>query len=101
MKFGMTDEQFEILNNLVIHPLKSQGLKVFIFGSRTRAIHHPYSDVDILFSSPENRELPAGYLASITENIMESKFPFSVDIVNEKELAQSYRSSVFSERIEL
>ncbi len=101
MKFGMTDQQFELLSKLVIQPLKDQGLKVYIFGSRVRSSHHTYSDVDILFTPEENQFLPPGYISTIKENIMESSFPFAVDIVNEKELASSYRTSVFSERIEL
>lgn len=101
MKFGMTKAQFEILDTHVIQPLKDQGATVYIFGSRTRDLHHPYSDVDILFSVSENKALPTGFIATITENITESKFPFSVDIVNENELAQSYRNSVLSERVQL
>lgn len=34
MKWGMTDEQFLLLNNLVITPLKKLGADVYIFGSR-------------------------------------------------------------------
>lgn len=92
MKFGMSDEQFETLNRLVIKPLKNQGAEVFIFGSRVSGKHHPYSDVDLLYKSI--RPLPPGLLAEIKEAIEESRFPFTVDLVAEDELASSYRASV-------
>jgi len=63
MKFGMTEEQFNILELLVIQPLKKQNARVFIFGSRTSSRHHSHSDVDVLFQLPENVDLSSGVLS--------------------------------------
>lgn len=101
MKFGMTEEQFNILEQLVIQPLKKQNARVFIFGSRTSSKHHSHSDVDVLFQLPESSELSSGVLSQIRENIEESRFPFTVDIVNARELAKSYLPSVESSKIEV
>lgn len=101
MKFGMNEAQFEILNQLVIQPLKKHNAKVFIFGSRASLQHHPHSDVDILFQLNDGFELPAGLISQIRENIEESRFPFSVDIVNYSELAKSYQLSVLESKIEV
>ena len=101
MKFGMNNQQYEILNKLVIGPLKKQGAQVFIFGSRTGDQHHPYSDVDLLFKLAPSTLLPSGFIAKIKEDIEESKFPFKVDLVDDQALANSYRPSVYSQMIEL
>lgn len=99
MKWGMTEEQYALLENLVIKPLKSHGCEVYIFGSRAEGKHHPHSDVDLLFRKEDNKPFPAGFLSELKENIDESRFPFIVDLVDEQELAESYRESVFSNRI--
>ena len=101
MKFGMTSTQFKMLEDMVITPLKSSGAKVYIFGSRVAGHQHSHSDVDLLYSLPEKKDLPAGFISNITESIEESRFPFKVDLVNEEELALSYRERVMSERIQV
>lgn len=101
MKFGMTDEQYSLLNKLVIAPLKAEHCQVYIFGSRARGTHHPHSDVDILFKTTKNHPIPRGFLSKVVENIEESRFPFIVELVNDSELASSYRDSVLSDRIEV
>lgn len=97
MKYGMTEEQFQILESLVIHPLKEQGAQVFIFGSRTSSRFHSHSDVDLLYQI--HTMLPSGVLSKIKEDIEESRFPFMVDLVNDIDLAESYRKSVDSAKI--
>jgi predicted nucleotidyltransferase len=97
----MTEEQFRILENLVILPLKNHNFKLFIFGSRAVGNFHPHSDVDILFQVPPGQHLPSGLLSRIKESIEDSRFPFSVDLVNQEELAESYRNQVSRERIEI
>lgn len=99
MKWGMTEEQYSLLESLVIQPLKNHGCQVYIFGSRAKGRHHQHSDIDLLFKKENNQPLPAGFLSEIKEKIDESRFPFIVDLVNEEELAESYRESVFSNRI--
>jgi len=97
MIFGMTKEQFEILNQLVIRPLKMYGAEVFVFGSRTTEKFHPHSDVDLLYRMPAGKNLPAAILSEMKESIEESLFPFAVDLVEEKDLAEGYRTSVLSQ----
>ena len=99
MPFGLTDAQFKILNELVIQPLKAQSLEVYIFGSRATGKHHTHSDVDIIFVVPKGKALPLGFVAKITEAVEESRFPFKVDLVNEDQLASSYREQVHASRV--
>lgn len=100
MKWGLSEGQYLLLENLVVAPLKQHQCRVYIFGSRARGVHHPHSDVDLLFATSDEN-LPSGVLSKIREDIEESRFPFTVDLVNEAELADSYRPSVFLDRVEL
>ena len=94
MKYGMTSEQFQLLDTLVIQPLKRQGAEVFIFGSRLAGNHHSHSDVDILFRISEFG-IPGEFkLSAIKEAIEESRFPFAVDLVAENDLATGYRQQI-------
>ncbi len=97
MMHGMTDEQLKILYDLVIKPLKNQGAEVYLFGSRALGTHHPHSDVDLLFRLPGDKNVPLGTISKIKEAIEESRFPFIVDLVDETDLAASYRQNVKSQ----
>jgi predicted nucleotidyltransferase len=101
MKFGLSDVDFQLLENLVINPLKHRGAKVFIFGSRVRGTHHPFSDVDILFVPKSEEEPSLSELSLIKEAVEESRLGVKIDIVSERELAKSYKSHVFAERVEV
>lgn len=101
MTYGMTADQYDLLKNLVIDPLKKQNCQVFIFGSRAKGSAHSHSDVDLLFRPDKTKKIPAGFISQITENIEESRFPFMVDLVEEQYLAASYRESVFASMIPL
>lgn len=96
VKYGMTDEQFELLDRLVLRPLKNRGAEVFLFGSRSIGKHHSHSDVDLLYRVP-GAALPAGFMSEIAESIEESRFPFAVELVEERDLAESYRVTVKSQ----
>jgi predicted nucleotidyltransferase len=100
MSFGLTPIEIEILNKFVIGPLKSNGCKVWIFGSRARGDFKKFSDIDVLYSPP-NHDLPPGLLSNISEAIEESRLPYKVDLANESQLAASYVQGIFKDRIEV
>ena len=66
----------------------------YIFGSRVGTSYHHHSDVDILYSMSAGKTVDAVAISKIREAIEESRFPFKVDLVDEKDLAESYRSNV-------
>ncbi len=101
MKFGLTDQQFQILNETVVSPLKSHGATVWIFGSRARGDHKAFSDIDIMFEPKENNPLPVGFISGLRESVEESRLPFKVDLVDTQEMANSYRMTAIADRIQI
>lgn len=95
--FGMSKAEFDLLERTVLAPLKAAGATLFLFGSRARGDHSRYSDVDILIEGNVDRMV----IAHVREEIEESLFPYSVDLVEAEALAASYGSAVAKERIAL
>jgi len=96
MKYGMTNLQFELLHTHVLQPLKTLGCQVFIFGSRISDSYHSHSDVDLLYRSIGNKPISGHILSDIREAIEESRFPFTVDLVAEEDLAEGYKLNVLN-----
>lgn len=100
MKFGLKDQEIDFLDRNLIQPLKKFGLKIYIFGSRSTGKNHPYSDVDILLEGDVDQSIEKA-VRDIKEFFEESNFPYKVDLVFDKNLASSYRTSVTKSRIEI
>lgn len=100
MKFGLNDQQYQQFLDIVAHPLKKLNCTVYVFGSRVTSNYHPFSDIDVLYSIPDDANF-SREIYTIKENIEESNFPIKVDLVNEAELATSYKNSVFSHRVQI
>jgi predicted nucleotidyltransferase len=101
MKFGMSSENWALIEELLVKPLKSLGLRVWIFGSRARGNQREFSDVDILYEIPKGVKLPPGFLFLLKDKLEDSRLPYKVDLVDHTAVAQSYRSQVDSEKIEI
>ncbi len=100
MKYGLTDSQWGILEDLLIRPLQKNKAQVWIFGSRARGDHRQYSDIDILFSSSA-QPLPRGLISDIKEKLEDSRLLIKVDLVEDVDLAESYRPSIEKDKIAL
>ena len=95
--FGMSSAQTDMLRELVIRPLAEAGCAVFVFGSRARGDYRPFSDLDLLVEG----EVSSSLLASISEKIEESSFPYRVDLVSSSNLADAYRAGVERDRVRI
>jgi predicted nucleotidyltransferase len=80
MKFGLSLLEYNILNDLIVTPLRGKGFELWIFGSRARGDHQKFSDIDILVKAPTDKEWSA-ILSKIKEDIEERLFPYKVDFV--------------------
>ena len=99
MKFGLSNEQFQILNQIVVSPLKSHGATVWIFGSRARGDYKPFSDVDIMYEKNDSNHFSEGFISHLREEIEESRLPFKVDLVDANEMAESYKVGALADRV--
>lgn len=100
MKFGLSESEYNFLHQHLVERLARKGLTVYIFGSRSTGKNHPFSDVDILLEGDFTAEVEKEIL-SVKDFFEESNFPYKVDLVRMKDLAQSYHSSVMRDRIRL
>jgi uncharacterized protein len=98
MKYGLNDQQFAMLLDLVINPLKVTGATVWIFGSRARGDYKPFSDIDLMYELPKGLSLPTGFISQIKEKIEESRFPYKIDLVDAQDMAQSYRENAHKDK---
>lgn len=90
--FGLDPQNWDILETLVIKPLKNHGARVFIFGSRAQGNHRPFSDVDICFES--RQPLPDHILYKIKSDIEDSKLPVKIDLVDVNSVAESFKDLI-------
>lgn len=94
IRFGLTDSQQELIQQIVINPLLQASARVYVFGSRARGSHQKFSDLDLLIIERKDRPVTDSTLSAIKENAEESMLPFKIDLVRDTELAHSYRPSV-------
>lgn len=96
--FGISKDHWQWLETEILNPLKSRGARVYLFGSRARGTHHKFSDLDILVEAQDDLSDLIGLL---TEQLEESNFPYKVDIVDNRELAASYKKSVDRDKVQV
>ncbi len=99
MKFGLNQDELELLYNLVVRPLQDFGCEVWIFGSRSKNNYHKFSDIDLLYKIPDGKTLPSGFISLIQESAEESRLSYKVDLVDERDLASAYLENVHREKI--
>ena len=99
MKFGLSDEQYSILNALLIQPLKAKKAQVYVFGSRARGKFHPFSDIDVLFIEEKDFSISASDISKIKTDLENSNLAIKVDLVRNQDLAQSYIASANKDKI--
>ena len=101
MKYGLSETELKFILDQVVKPLKATGSKVYLFGSRANGKYKKFSDVDLLYIFESNQPAPLSLISQVTVKIEESDFPYKVDLVSDVELADSYRTSVNADKIEL
>jgi len=96
--FGLSAEDWRIVNQLVIEPLSTQHhAQVWVFGSRARGQERPFSDLDLLIDPQE--PLEPTLLGEIRAALEESELPIKVDLVELDTLAEAYRNQALAERV--
>ena len=97
---NLSEQQLDYIVATVVNPLAKLGAEVYCFGSRARGEGEGdvFSDLDLMVVSDEPLERVLG---DIRENLEEGNFPFLVEIVEERNFADAYRSNYLSERVHI
>ncbi len=98
MKFGLSEPQFQYIQETVVAPLKNKGASIWIFGSRARGDHTEFSDLDFMVESKEDIST---LVSNIQETLENGNFPYKVDIVQSKDFAESYRENFEKDKVEI
>ena len=77
MKFGLTQEQFQLIENTIISINEIE--KVLIFGSRASDTFKPSSDIDLAIIG--NRITP-GIVSRISSQLDDLPLPFMFDVID-------------------
>lgn len=97
MKFGLTEQQYSYIQEIVVLPLRIKGASIWVFGSRARGDHSKFSDLDLMVECEDD---VSACVSRIQETLETGNFPFKVDIVLSKDFAESYRESFAADKVE-
>lgn len=98
-RFGLEENQWEILQKIALNALLKNGCKLWVFGSRATGKHKKFSDIDILIENGD--KISEFLLTSIRSELEESNLPIKVDLVLEEDLAESYRKNVDTQKVQI
>ena len=94
---NLEDKYVRELKKIVKDFLKTEDVKVFLFGSRARQDHNLFSDVDIgVFPADKSAWRKIVFLK---ERIEESNIPYKVEFVNLKEVSDDFKNEILKDAI--
>lgn len=88
MIFGLTDHEYRYIEMQVLVPVEARGGQVFCYGSRARGDYRQFSDLDLMIEA--GNDLSA-LLGEIQEQLIQSNFPYKVDLVEFRTFADAYK----------
>jgi predicted nucleotidyltransferase len=94
-RFGISQAHWDLISRIALLPIRTAGGKVWVFGSRARGDYREFSDLDLLLEG----FIGPALVSSIAEQLEESTLPFRVDLVQEQDLAETYREGVLKDRV--
>lgn len=100
MKYGLTDSEFNFFMKTFVEPMKKLGVQVFIFGSRASGNQQKFSDIDLLYKN-NNSLISKSEIYKLLSEMEDSSFPYKIDLVDDNDLAHSYRTNIERQLIEL
>lgn len=94
MTIALTPDELSFVKKHIVRPLEKCNAEVFAFGSRAIGTNNKFSDLDILVKSKNVTQVLRDKLGEINEFMIESSFPYKVDLVLEVDMAESYKKSI-------
>ncbi len=96
MRFGLSAEEYEFIEQTVVLPLAVRGAVVWCFGSRARGNQTQFSDLDLMIDCSSDLN---SIISEMSEKLIESNFPYKVDLVELRRFAKSYLENFYRERV--
>jgi predicted nucleotidyltransferase len=96
MRFGLSAEEYEFIEQTVVLPLAVSGAVVWCFGSRARGNQTQFSDLDLMIDCSSDLN---SIISEMSEKLIESNFPYKVDLVELRRFAKSYLENFYRERV--
>jgi predicted nucleotidyltransferase len=96
MRFGLSETEYEFITETIVKPLAAHGATVWCFGSRARGNNLRFSDLDLMVDAPADLQ---SQLDELAEQLVESNFPYKVDIVQLRSFAKAYLENFYVERV--
>ena len=94
---NLEDKYILELKKIVKDFLKTEDVKIFLFGSRARQDHNLFSDVDIGVLPGDKSAWRK--IMFLKERIEESNIPYRVEFVNLKEVSDDFKNEVLKDAI--
>jgi predicted nucleotidyltransferase len=91
------DHRRLVLN--IIRANLPQGTKAWVFGSRATGRARRYSDLDLALDA--GRRLTLDKIARLTEAFSDSDLPYTVDLVDWRNIDERWRQIIVAERVAL
>lgn len=101
MKIALTPDQLKFLKDNVVKPLQQLNTEVYIFGSRATGQNQEFSDVDLMLRTDEVNQEFRQKIGEINELLINSSFPYKVDLVIECDIADSYLENIQNQLVQL
>lgn len=95
MKFGLTAEQYFLINENIVAQARNFGAEVYCFGSRATQRHTRYSDLDLMIEG----EISLLQIGAWQEWAQNSSLPIKIDLVRWNDFAESFKETYLAERI--
>ncbi len=116
VKFGLSQNDFQLIEQLAVDPLKKNGATVWVFGSRARGTHRQFSDLDLMYEFRLSADADAveaharadaldqgainSLVSSIRDALEDSNVTIKVDLVSRREVAKSYALGIEKDKVE-
>ena len=95
----MNKQAVALIRKIVFRFLDSRQNRVFIFGSRALGNARRFSDIDLGIES--ERIIPGSRLVEIEEALEESDLPYTVDLVDFRNVSSNFRKVATKQVISL
>lgn len=94
---NLNQEYLETVIKIIRQYIPNQ--RVCLFGSRTKEIAKPFSDIDLAIMS-ENK-IPLSKVAELQNAFSESDLPYRVDVVDWSVVSQEFKTAIQKDMVEI